>query len=262
MTEPTLQYFYGSTPVSTEEMPDYWDKLQPVSDSIRIFIGHDESEEVAFHTLVHSIMKRTSAPVEVMPLELSYLRPILPRPKDPHQSNSFSFSRFLVPWLCNYEGFAIYMDSDMMLRDDIAKLWYQRDNRRAVQVAKHNYTPKKSMKYLGNEQHTYPFKNWSSLMLFNNRRCKNLTPKYVNEAHGLDLHQFKWTDEYSVGNISLDWNWLVEEYDYNPNARIVHWTNGGPWFSGKESVDYSGEWYNLLRSMRYAQDASPKLDAG
>lgn len=264
MTDTSKEYFYGATPVITGEETSYslWEKLQPVSEPVRIFIGHDEIEEVAYHVLTHSILKYASAPVMIMPIELDHLRTLLPRPKDPRQSNSFSFTRFLVPWLCNYEGFAIYMDSDMMLRTDIAKLWWQRDFRRSVQVVKHNYTPKSATKYLGNAQDAYPMKNWSSLMVFNCQKCKNLTPSFVNAASGLELHQFHWADKYEVGELHPDWNWLVGEYDYNPEAKIVHWTNGGPWFSGNEGVEYSGEWYNSYHSMHYARDGSEQLAKG
>lgn len=255
------EYFYGATPVVTGDATAYdlWNKLVPVSDPVRIFIGHDEIEEIAYHTLVHSIMRTTTAQVQITPLDLAYLRPILTRQRDPKQSNSFSFSRFLVPWLCNYEGYALYLDCDMMARADIAKLWWGRQHLKAVQVVKHDYVPKDKTKFLGMGQHAYRRKNWSSLILFNCARCKKLTPKYVNSATGLELHQFGWVDDDEVGDLPREWNWLVDEYEYNPAARLVHWTNGGPWFAGNEHVDYSTEWYGILDTMISSENPSSKL---
>lgn len=145
--------------------------------------------------------------------------------------------------MCGYEGFAIWMDCDMLCRSDIAELWDLRDGQHAVKVVKHDYTPRNEKKYLGNVQHKYEKKNWSSVMLFN---CEHpdvltLTPEYVNNATGLELHQFKWTE--SIGELPKEWNWLVGEYDYNPNAKLVHFTVGGPYFNDYKDCDYSDEWF-------------------
>jgi hypothetical protein len=99
---------------------------------------------------------------------------------------------------------------------------------RSVNVCQHDYTPKNKVKFLGHEQTVYPRKNWSSFMVFNNNMCRNLTPGYVNMAPALNLHRFVWADE-NIGSLPLEWNWL-DEYPANPDARILHYTNGGPWF--------------------------------
>ena len=170
---------------------------------IRLFIGVDEVEMVAYHALVQSIINKTKVPVSITPLKLSML-PEYKRKRDPKQSNEFSFSRFLVPYLCNYEGHAIFMDLDMMLRVDLNELWKLRDNS-SVQVVKHDYTPKTQVKYLGAIQYKYPRKNWSSVMLFNcaHDHCKRLTPGYVNSADGLALHRFYWTHEDYIGELPV-----------------------------------------------------------
>ena len=49
----------------------------------------------------------------------------------------------------------------------------------------------------------------------------------------------------AIGNIPLEWNWLVSEYDYNKNAKNVHWTLGGPYFKDYADSDYANEWFKL-----------------
>jgi hypothetical protein len=115
--------------------------------------------------------------------------------------------------------------------------------------------PKTERKFLDQLQTKYPRKNWSSLMLFNNQRCAALTPEYVNSTPGLDLHRFAWTEDARIGELALEWNWLVGEYDYNPGAKIVHYTLGGPYFDEYRDCDYAEEWFAEYSSMTYAANA-------
>ena len=161
---------------------------------IRVFIGYDDREAAAFGVLSHSIHARSTEPVSITPLRLSGLAGVYQRPRDPLQSTDFSFSRFLTPYLCGYEGWAIFMDCDMLVLDDIAKLWRLKDERYAVQVVKHVHVPKEEVKFLGAVQTKYAKKNWSSVMLMNCAKCTALTPDFVNAASGLELHQFKWLE--------------------------------------------------------------------
>lgn len=208
-------------------------------DMLRVFIGFDENETVAFHVLAHSIMRHASVPVSVTPLILSQLP--MTRMRDERQSTDFAFSRFLVPWLCDYEGSAVFMDCDMLCRTDLAELPTRGDY--AVRVVKHDYMPKPGNKFLGKPQTAYAKKNWSSMMIFNNARCKALTPTLVNAASGLYLHQFQWCDEGDVGELTEDWNHLVGEFPHSPTAKLVHFTLGGPWFAAYRNCDYSKDWF-------------------
>ena len=158
---------------------------------IRIFIGYDSREAVAFNVLSHSIHARASEPVEIAPLMLSQLQNVFKREAHPLQSTEFSFSRFLVPHLSQYKGWSLFCDCDMLMLDDLANLWDLRDETYAVQVVKHEHNPKETKKFLNNPQSRYEKKNWSSVILFNNAKCMALTPAYVNTATGLELHQFK-----------------------------------------------------------------------
>jgi hypothetical protein len=221
---------------------------------IRVFVGYDAREAVAFSVLAHSIHARASQPVSVTPLRLSELKGIYTRPRNELQSTDFSFSRFLTPWLCDYQGWAIFMDCDMIALDDIASLWGLADERFAVQVVKHHHVPKERTKFLGATQTRYEKKNWSSVMLMNCARCRALTPDYVNGATGLELHQFKWLgSDDLIGELPARWNHLVGYDAPRPDAAIVHFTIGGPYFAEYRDCEYASEWRRELDDMLAVQ---------
>jgi lipopolysaccharide biosynthesis glycosyltransferase len=199
---------------------------------LQVYIGFDPREAIAFDVLAHSIRRRSSIPISIYPLVQQELRDkgLYTRARGPTESTEFSMTRFLVPALAGYGGWSLFMDCDMLCRADIAELFALRDEDKAVMVAKHDYVPKTERKFLDQVQTKYQRKNWSSLMLFNNARCQSLTPDYINSASGLELHRFKWVEDGRIGELSKQWNWLVTEYDYDPAAKLVHYTLGGPWF--------------------------------
>ena len=222
---------------------------------LSVYIGFDPIESVAFYTLAHSILRRSSIPVSIAPLVKNQLKGLYTRNRGPTESTEFSLTRFLVPALSNYRGWSLFMDCDMLCRTDIAELLKHVEEQRdkTVLVCKHDYEPKMPSKFLGRVQTKYPRKNWSSLMVFNNERCAALSPEYVNSAPGLDLHRFKWLDDAAIGALPLEWNWLVEEYERNERAKIVHFTIGGPYFDAYRDCDYADEWFAEFESMRFAQ---------
>jgi hypothetical protein len=229
-------------------------------DQLRIFIGYDSKEPAAYHTLAHSILSRASEPVAIIPLVQPALRRqcFYNRERTSTESTEFSMTRFLVPFLSGYHGYSVFMDCDMLCRVDIAELWpeiiqklywggpkkiYPPAMEKAVLVCQHDYTPKESTKFLGQQQIAYPRKNWSSFMVFANNNCRKLTPDYVSSASGLELHRFQWTTDDKIGSLPLEWNWLVGDYAANPDAKILHFTQGGPWFPGYQACDHADEWF-------------------
>lgn len=210
---------------------------------IRVFIGFDTRETVAWHVLTHSILARSTEPVSFIPLALNNLGALMWRERNPLQSTDFSFSRFLTPHLSGYKGWSLFMDCDMLVLDDIAKLWALREEQYAVMCIQHDHRPREITKFLGAPQTPYDKKNWSSVMLFNNSRCSALTPEYVNTASGLDLHQFKWLcSDAEIGALPMEWNHLV---GYNPtrcDAANVHYTLGGPYFWETADCEYAQAW--------------------
>lgn len=223
---------------------------------LRIAIGFDSKETQAAHVLAHSIRSRSSIPVSFIFLDRENLRGIYDRPRGEFESTDFSISRFIVPYLCNYEGWAVFMDCDMLCLGDVVELarymtlasrWNQ-----AIQVVKHDYVPRETVKFLNQAQTKYERKNWSSMMIFNNPMCRNLTREFVNIQPGLWLHRFGWVSDDHIGSIPNVWNYLVgEDNQCDPNeARLVHFTNGGPWFG------YENEFSELWRKERDEMNGS------
>lgn len=207
---------------------------------MRICIGFDPKETVAYHVLVNSIMRYSSGPCEFIPINKRNIPAFTRGLED--GSTEFSFSRFLTPYLSGYKGQSVFMDCDMLVRCDIYEL-LDYVGCSDVSVVKHDYIPKGTDKFLGNKQYVYPKKNWSSLMVFNNWRTpvKRLTPDVVNTASGKYLHQFEWAQE--VGELPPEYNHLCGEYPLNKDAKIVHFTLGTPCFEGYENQEYADEWF-------------------
>ena len=115
-------------------------------DLIRVFIGYDTRVEVTLHVLAGSILRRATQPIAITPIALQHMKSFYDRPRDPKQSTDFSFTRFLTPYLAGYRGWAIYMDCDMILLDDIANLWHLRDDKYALMCVQHDHLPRESAK--------------------------------------------------------------------------------------------------------------------
>ena len=226
---------------------------------IRVFIGFDAREPVAFSVLAHSIHTRASEPVSITPLMLSQLAADFSREVHPLQSTEFSFSRFLVPHLSDFQGWSIFTDCDMLVQDDIASLWRMRDDRYAVMVVKHDHRPSESVKFLGAPQTAYAKKNWSSVMLFNNAKCRALTAEYVGTATGLELHQFKWlSDDSLIGELPPRWNHLVGYDGPADDISLIHYTIGGPYFPDYAKCEHADAWFAERDAMLHAGARKPR----
>jgi hypothetical protein len=225
-------------------------------DLIHVFIGYDSRQAVLYNVAQHSIIQRCSRPVAITPIKLGHLESVFNRPRLATQSTEFSISRFLTPHLRGYEGWAIFMDCDVVVRSDLAELWSLRDERYAIQCVKHDHQPTASVKFLGEQQTRYEKKNWTSVMLMNCARCTALTPEYVNTASGLELHQFKWLEsEDLIGEIPRDWNFLVEYYKHDDGAKLLHFTEGGPYYEAQQDVDFAEAWLREYRDANSSGDS-------
>jgi lipopolysaccharide biosynthesis glycosyltransferase len=146
------------------------------------------------------------------------------------------------------------------MRGDVKELWDMRDETKAVQVVQHDYKTKMEEKYLGAKNENYPRKNWSSVILFNNALCKKLTPEFVQNATGAELHRFYWTgSDDLVGALPAEWNWLDIEYDYNPDAKLVHYTLGTPCFhdfAAREGSSFAAEWHRERIYTEYSKQVN------
>jgi hypothetical protein len=215
--------------------------MQP--DPIRIFVGFDQREAVAYHVFCQSVIERSSTVVSFTPLANNRIPGYVEVHGD--GSNAFIYTRFLVPSLMNHQGWALFADGDMVCTTDIARLWAERDPSKAVQVVQHDYRTKAARKYLGNRNEDYPRKNWSSLILWNCAHPAHavLTPAFVQSQPGSFLHRFRWLDDAQIGALDPAWNWLAIEYDDNPQARLVHYTLGTPCFKDYQDSSMASLWH-------------------
>jgi hypothetical protein len=222
-------------------------------DVIRVFIGYDDNESVAYHVLAHSILRHASRPVAITPLVKRHMAGFYQRERSAIESTDFSFTRFLVPYLSGYSGWSIFMDCDMLMTTDIAELVALRDDRFAVMCVKHDYVARDDVKFLGSVQTKYEKKNWSSVMMFNNAQCTGLTPEIVATESGLYLHQFKWlaSDEL-IGALPTTWNYLVGEMTMPSTPKLIHYTLGGPYFESYRDCEYAALWFDEQRLMSHA----------
>jgi lipopolysaccharide biosynthesis glycosyltransferase len=221
--------------------------------TIPIFVGYDPREAIAYHTCVNSIIRHASQPVNIIPLALSLLNDYQESHTD--GSNHFIYSRFLVPHLMEFQGHAIFIDGDMIVRCDIAELWNLRDPSKDVQVVKHDYKTRMKEKYLGSKNEDYPRKNWSSVILWNCNSFPNrrLTPDYVANATGAHLHRFSWINDERIGELPVEWNWLPDEYGPNPAAKLLHYTLGTPCFHEFADTPQAELWHQERIFTEYCQ---------
>lgn len=216
--------------------------------SLKVFVGYDSREDIAWQVCRHSILRHSDGGVDVIPIRQSALRELglYTRPRDIHASTEFSLTRFLVPYLAAQSGWVIFCDCDFLFTTDVRDVLNGLDPRKAVYCVQHDYKPAHAVKMDGKRQVAYPRKNWSSFMVFNcdHPSVKALTPEIVNSATPAHLHRFEWIEpEDSIGALELDWNFLEGDYpkpDYTP--RVIHYTNGGPWFDEWQNCDFADLW--------------------
>lgn len=212
---------------------------------MKIFVGFDSTQEIAFDVCAKSI--RYHSNVEIVPLIKNQLEKKKIYNETKQGSTEFSFTRFLVPFLSNFKDYAIFCDSDFIWNCDPLELEQFLNKDKSVFVVKHDLKecvmPK--IKMHGIEQFWYPKKNWSSLMIFNSSHldCIKLTPEIVSSNSGKYLHEFNWTTEDYIGDLPKTYNYLVGYYNDINNPKAVHFTSGGPWHPGYETVDFSNQWY-------------------
>ena len=225
-----------------------------MADCIKIVVGFDQREAIAYHTFSQSVLEKSSLPVLFLPLSMNTLK----RYKETHndKSNDFVYSRFLTPYLHNFEGWAIFADGDMVCQSDIKELWDLRDETKALQVVMHDYKTKFNQKYLGNTNENYPRKNWSSLILWNcsHPKHKVLTPDFISSQTGKYLHRFSWLDDEDIGELPIDWNWLAIEYPNNPKAKIIHYTLGTPCFKDYRNTEMAVTWHEVQQKVNEGID--------
>lgn len=225
-----------------------------------VFIGYDRREHEAYEVCRASMERRSSVPLDIKRLDLTLLQDsgLYERPYHVKRSGQridvadgrpfstdFAFSRFLVPALSLYQGWALFCDCDFLFTADLAGLLKHADDRYAVMCVKHDHKPIERTKMNGVAQGGYPRKNWSSLVLWNCAHPANacMTVDCVSRMPGRWLHAFSWLSDDKIGDLPITWNWLSgvnEPFDSVPCG--VHYTLGGPWFENCQDVPLADLW--------------------
>ena len=220
-----------------------------------IYVGWDSREDIAYQVCEHSILRRTRSDIRVQPLKQSVLREqgLYTRDVDRLASTEFTFTRFLVPHLNSYTGWAVFCDSDMVFLMDANELFRNLDDTKAVYCVQHDYNPPEGIKMDGQAQLPYPRKNWSSMMIFNcsHSACRRLDLSTVNSATGAYLHRFEWCTDAEIGTLDCAYNWLVGHYSEPEDGtpKLIHYTEGGPWFENYRDCEYHEDWKSELYDM-------------
>ena len=218
---------------------------------MKVYVGYDTREDIAYQVCEHSI-KRRNGRTEIIPLKQKDLREkgIYYREVDKLASTEFTFTRFFIPYLNDYKGWAVFCDCDFVWRISPTELEQYCDDSKAVVCVQHDYKPKEGLKMDGQVQLVYPRKNWSSMVLWNCGHPKNkmLTPELLNKQTGKFLHRFSWLDDSDIGSLPPIYNWLVGWYQEPKDGtpKILHYTEGGPWFENYRDCEYADVWKKEL----------------
>jgi len=224
----------------------------------KVFIGWDSREQDAYDVCVHSLLKHSSVELNIQPIVRSDLMDTGEYFREQPEAGSveFTYTRFLTPYLSEYEGWSLFIDCDFLFTKDVAKLFSMADDQYAVMCVKHDYVPKAAAKMDGQKQIAYPRKNWSSCVLWNcgHEANRMLDPTVASTETGAYLHRFQFLDDDLIGELPLEWNWLEGEYEKpdTPPA-VIHFTNGGPWFDECRDVDYAEMWVEMNTQLETKQ---------
>ena len=226
--------------------------------TLRIFIGWDSRFPEPADVLRYSLLKHSSIPLDIRYLELSKLG--IQRAHDPLASTEFTYSRFLVPHLCDFKGTALFLDNDMLCFSDMRELAELDMGLFALRVVKHEYQPQNTVKMYGAVQTSYPRKNWSSMMLMDCAKLKLWTKAVVETQTGAYLHRFQDIPDEQIGELPKTWNTL----DWmDVKTKLIHYTNGGPWFEQYRNHPHAGIWYRYrdeMQGMSKRANPFPHLD--
>jgi lipopolysaccharide biosynthesis glycosyltransferase len=220
---------------------------------MNVFVGYDSREDIVYRVCKYSLLKHNPS-VNVIPIIQKELRLSgnYYREPDSLSSTEFSLTRFLVPHLSNHTGWSLFCDCDFVWLEDVKNIFNLCQNQFAVMVVKHNYYPVNGNKMDGKIQYLYPRKNWSSMVLWNCEHPSNrkLTIETINNCNPSYLHQFKWLSDDEIGEVPVEWNWLVG-WNSDSIPKAIHYTEGGPWILGNSNCDYGEVWNQYYNEYVY-----------
>ncbi len=200
---------------------------------MRVFIGSDPRAPIALNVAAFSVARRASKPVSITPLILDQL-PIARR-----GLTEFTFSRFLVAYLCQFQGWALWMDSDIVCNTDVTRMMEFANDEFSVLAV--------------DTKEAY---ERAAVMLFNCGHPDNavLTPDFIERAS--DLHTLGWTA--NAGKLPKEFNFCVDYDELPPQLdngqppqlpAMIHYTKGIPVWPETEKLPFADVWHRERRAM-------------
>jgi lipopolysaccharide biosynthesis glycosyltransferase len=199
--------------------------MSDASAPVRVFIGSGEASLLERKTLIYSLRKNSKRPLEIWvmngthnAIERNDAPPFLaPLSLEMKYRNvtEFSLYRYLIPQMCDYQGRAIYLDSDMICLGDIGELFE---------------TPMDDVDFRAVKE--YGNSMWAtSVMLFNCGRCRFELETIFDE---IDAGRYSYSDfsrfaghflqqrPYAIAELDPVWN----EFDrFDSNTKLIHYTD-------------------------------------
>lgn len=233
---------------------------------LKVFVGFSANEMVATRVAESSIHQYSKGGADIRRICRLSLYPNYTRPTEYRagtlwdaisgapMSTDHAIARFFIPWLCDYQGWALFTDGDILCRRNVADLFALADDRYALMCVQHGDIHSEGVKKDGAIQQSYPRKNQSSVMLMNCAHKSNmaLTLDVLNAWPGRDLHAFRWLQDHEIGQLPAQWNYLVNVNEPMENPSIVHYTLGTPNIPGHERDPWSQEWFATAKYAGYA----------
>lgn len=221
---------------------------------LRIWIGWDSRFPIVSDVLAYSLRKYGNYNFDIKFIKkYDIIRAGFKIKNDPKATTEFTYTRFLVPYIATGmgDGWSLFMDNDMLCYENITNIiqeLIETAEKKILFVRKHDYQPANTTKMYGCEQTSYPRKNWSSMMLMNNfEMFKRWQLKVVQQCDGARLHQFKDIPDELIGDLPEGLNDLTHKTD---KTKILHFTEGGPWFEQYKDCPHAEDWLNTLKEMQ------------
>ena len=214
---------------------------------MKVFIGHDSRQEQNTLVCERSIRKYNKS-IEIIPIVKSEMERDYGFDRVSDGSTEFTYTRFLVPYICRYQGVALFCDSDFVWLCDPEELMGYYEDKLAVHCVQHNKMPVRSKEKMeGKKNESYPRKWWSSLMLFNceHQFCKRLTPDSVNHLEASALHRMYWAAN-AIGELPVEYNYLVGYYENDIVPKALHFTDGTPMYESYRDEPFAEKYFEFV----------------
>jgi hypothetical protein len=232
--------------------------------TVKVFIGSGEASVIECRTAIHSLRKHTKRELDIYVFNGThnavrlndgepFLAPMSLKVK--YQNiTEFSLYRYLVPELCDFQGRAIYIDSDTVCLSDIGELFD---------------TPIGDADFLAKYEAYSGEKLWGlSVMLIDCARCRFDLEKIVEE---IEAGLYTMTDfscmgprflahhPYQIGRLDPDWN-VFDRSDQQ--TKLIHYTNllAQPWkYPNHPHGELWFRYFNEARAAGYVTDEDIRL---